>query len=330
MREAEFLVGYPALSNLTMMKAALRQADGDHQLAMQIAYRFLETQADPGFLSPTEIAAFGLAVGLEQPAPAAVRREQAAFQLGKAGVTSYVRASRSGATTDKTSAESELMHRVGRVLQGDDETIRISQTRETPRTGWPPSVPSRQRLHELCGTWRGVTATTNMVKALSNKSGPHETYMVIMPDQNDRLAVRWLFHEERDVPAAAVAFADMDGGMRMTCVYEVDVTYLPKQPALAHHRGACLLDRADQHPNLFSGRYFTDTGTSGILDFDAHVKEVAQDVLEAQYLFRSTAVNERRVEALQQAVERGINDPALGRLLPRVRPLESRSARTPR
>lgn len=52
---------------------------------------------------------------------------------------------------------------------------------------------------------------------------------------------------------------------------------------------AKLVHHAAQQPNHLVGD-FTDTGTSGVLDFDAPVKDVADDVREAQYLLRSTAV----------------------------------------
>lgn len=322
-QDADFLAAYPELARADLVKAALRRSGGDHRQAMQIAYRYLENEADPAHLQPAEVAAFGLAVGVEQPGPAAARRERAARALGKRNATGYVRASRKGTGELKISAESELMRKIGRALQLDDGTIRVSYTRETVRTTWPPEAPPAEELRALCGTWRGITATTNMVKALHNKSGPHETYMVVRQEEDGSFSVRWLFQGERDVPAAAVAFARMEGGLRMTCVYEVDVTYMPRLPDLVHHRGTCLLDRSEQDPGLFSGRYYTDAGTSGVLDFDAHVTEPAEDVLEAQYLFRHTSVNGRRVAALQQAVERGLNDSALRRLLPRVAPLRA-------
>lgn len=316
-QEPSFLAGYPSLLRLDLMQSALRQADGDHLAAMHIAHRFLENQATPEHLSADEIAAFAVAIGLEASAPPGKRRLDAAAQLGLTSTTAYTRARRSANAPHKTSVESDLMIRVSRCLEGDPRTIRSSHTHATPRTPWPINPPTHEEIHALCGTWRGITATKNMVKALSNKSGPHETYMVVEPD-GAGVAVHWLFQDERDVPAVAVTLIKMPRGIRMTCVYEVEVKYLPREDRYPHHRGTCLLDIADLNSGPWSGRYFTDAGTSGVLDFTAHVSQPAEDLLEARYLFRHTPVDSARIAAMQAAVERGLSDAELSDLLPWV------------
>jgi hypothetical protein len=285
--------------------SALRRAGRDHTQAFLSALAYVRHNADPAHLAPVEIDAFAAAVGLDDDiALAAVRRDRAASVLGRT-YSSYTRPGRVREDGKRSSPESRLVDKVAAALRGDPGTLRTSATSTAERTPSAAATPDG-RLDRVVGVWRGTTGTKELAKAVGREGGPHKTYMAVrrVPGgQPGAVDVRWFYDQERDVPAVAVTAVPVRDGLRLVCVYEVDVQFAMKDTH-PHHRGCCLLDWDPAWPELITGPYFTDVQTYGILDFSDRVAGDAETFADAERLFAGIPEQNRRAAAVQRAAER--------------------------
>jgi hypothetical protein len=106
---------------------------------------------------------------------------------------------------------------------------------------------------------------------------------MVVEHSHGELAVRWLYRAGLSTATAVRPVQMPDGGRRLVCVYDADVSGTEALEAPSH-RGSCVLEVEGNPANTVVGPYWNDRRADGLLLFERRLPRIADTYDEAAKL----------------------------------------------
>lgn len=134
----------------------------------------------------------------------------------------------------------------------------------------------------LHGTWRGVLTSLWEDPATGARPEPKPAYLVVRQTAS---AIRVRLYTDEGSSGSTVADLSDDGGTWNLSYLYVSSPHPRFTDGSPMHHGSALLSVSGSPVEHLLGRYWTDRHSRGELDFDEHVKDVAESYDRAEKLF---------------------------------------------